>query len=933
MDNMIFETFYKSFCEKAAAELKKNIYEKAEYFSETIYEDFSEYLAGQLQSVCLRTLIAKMHSDKEAGKLEGNNPEEEYTFFCRAIAGKEDFAKELFINFPVLKACVEKKMAYAITYYTEVVNDFYKDREEIKKRLCPGANRITKISGGFSDVHNHGRQVLRIRLDNDCEILYKPHSMENEKIYSKLLKWLSVKTGISQLEYDFLSYSKHSWCRIVKDDVCHSQTELKNYYRRLGVQIFLTYFLGTKDLHYENIIAAGEYPALIDLETLVHIRHAQKTQTAREEILYELSQSALYSGLLPVYHWNKDGKGVDSSGISGNSGQKYPFKIAVVAKARTSEMHIEYRYPVSKKARNLATLEGEFYPPYLYKSQILHGFTDAYHRVMADKEVFRDLLKDLYSTESRYLIADTQRYSMLLSGSYHPSLLMKSGEREKFLDLLRQGRKPSDEEIIQSEIDSLTDGDIPYFSYALNETGLLTAQGNKIRDYFPCPAMDILNERLDKMCESDMERQNTFIDVSLDLMSGGEPRYINRVYPVQKADLKRDINKRNLQKFIHENIEKYKGRLMNYAVWNEKKTEVGWYTLELSSYGSGAWNIRPMNMYLYDGLAGIWLILYALELYDGDKAVSHMCRALEQTFFQYTDTASVEPEKLQTRSTGAYNGESSIVYTYMALYQLSGENIYLDYAKKHAYLLNRLIDEDKNYDMLSGNAGTAQVLLKMYSVLKDNQYLNMAMKAVDVLEKSAVRQEKGIGWPVEKNMPPMAGMAHGNSGILMPVTALWKITGDEKYEKLAEQIWQYEEYLYDSRINNWTDVRSKEEKIDDIGTVAWCHGAGGILLSRLKCCDKLENKLWRSRFEKDIFRASEKLKGYWKRDSWSLCHGICGNLMILERATGKQLWPDGEIQLLPQEQINPGLMNGYGGILYYLLKQEIPALPNVLGLE
>ena len=91
MDNMVFETFYKSLCEKAAAELRKNIYEKSECFSETIYEDFSEYLAGQLQSVCLRTLIAKMHSDKEAGKLKGDNPEAEYNFFCRAIVGKEDF--------------------------------------------------------------------------------------------------------------------------------------------------------------------------------------------------------------------------------------------------------------------------------------------------------------------------------------------------------------------------------------------------------------------------------------------------------------------------------------------------------------------------------------------------------------------------------------------------------------------------------------------------------------------------------------------------------------------------------------------------------------------------------------------------------------------------------------------------------------------------
>lgn len=49
MDNMVFETFYKNFCEKASAKLRTNMYRKSEYFSESIYEDFSEYLAGQLQ--------------------------------------------------------------------------------------------------------------------------------------------------------------------------------------------------------------------------------------------------------------------------------------------------------------------------------------------------------------------------------------------------------------------------------------------------------------------------------------------------------------------------------------------------------------------------------------------------------------------------------------------------------------------------------------------------------------------------------------------------------------------------------------------------------------------------------------------------------------------------------------------------------------------
>ena len=83
-----------------------------------------------------------------------------------------------------------------------------------------------------------------------------------------------------------------------------------------------------------------------------------------------------------------------------------------------------------------------------------------------------------------------------------------------------------------------------------------------------------------------------------------------------------------------------------------------------------------MNMYLYDGLAGILLILYALELYEEDREISHMRIVLEQMLFGYTDEGAREPERLQTKNTGAYNGESSILYTYLVLYQLTGRRIF-----------------------------------------------------------------------------------------------------------------------------------------------------------------------------------------------------------------------------------------------------------------
>ena len=57
---------------------------------------------------------------------------------------------------------------------------------------------------------------------------------------------------------------------------------------------------------------------------------------------------------------------------------------------------------------------------------------------------------------------------------------MKDGEREKFLDLLWQGRIAEDGMIVKSEALSLLNGDIPYFYYSLNGTSLFTAQGSEV---------------------------------------------------------------------------------------------------------------------------------------------------------------------------------------------------------------------------------------------------------------------------------------------------------------------------------------------------------------------------------------------------------------------------------------------------------------------
>lgn len=962
---LFFTEFYDRILEYGIYKLKGSLENKGiEGDCPTRYDslehDFSIHLAFQLQNICLRTLISEMHTYKQKGLLSGKDGKEEYNYFCGQIVGSVSFGESVFTRFPVLCRCVEEKAGSLASYYAEVLAHFEEDRERLWE-MCSGAPgqygafKISKISGDFSDLHQNGKQVLKLQLEDGTELFYKPRSMENEKSYQKLLNWISMRTGTMQRSYPFLSFPDHSWSSAVGYKSCKTEEQLKQYYIRLGEQLFLAYLLGTKDLHYENLVASGEYPMLIDLENLVNIQHNRKRTTADDEVYYQLSQSVLFMGILPFYFRSLEWQGVDTSAVSGTGGQVYPFRIPSVMGAGTSEMYIGYKNPVSEDAQNRAMLNGEFRPPYLYEKELVHGFFMAYETVMKEKQEFSKELQKLQKIISRFLTADTQRYSMVLSSSYHPELLLDGADRELFLYTMWKGRKLYEEPMIKSEVECLLDGDIPYFYYALDSTALCTVQGKTIEHYFSEPAIEILYRRLALLNRKDLEKQCTYIRMSLALMLGRKEGYKNLVYPVRTWRLR---HRKRLD--IKLWIRRFTDRVLQYAVWNEGHTEVSWAVMQMDPYGSPAWNMKGMDMYLYHGLAGMLLLFYQLDSAEGleekREEIQSIFQALKGQMFRYTDEGCASQANLQSKNTGAYEGESSILYVYLALYRMSKENSYLDYAVKHAEIVNRLLDEDDKYDLLYRNAGAAQVLLYMFELTKDDTYLCMAERAVTLLAEAAQKQDVGIGWITDRNMPPLGGMAHGNAGILMPVMQLWSLTRKCWYEKLAEEIWQYENSLYDSGMNNWTDIRGTDTASvpGEAGTVAWCHGAAGILMSRVFCCSLLGEirpshrdmgdgncmaEKWQKRLLKEIKTAYQTSVQYWARDSWSLCHGICGNLWILEWMEQQEpencgirnddimqeaegiLYGD-EIRLLPQELINPGMMNGYGGILYFLLHRD-----------
>ena len=90
-----FKPFYNVLADCGVRKLKSSLTDMRETYSENIYADFTQYLAEQLQEICMRTLIVEMHICKSAGKLKGENNREEYEYYCNKIVG--EMVKEVLV--------------------------------------------------------------------------------------------------------------------------------------------------------------------------------------------------------------------------------------------------------------------------------------------------------------------------------------------------------------------------------------------------------------------------------------------------------------------------------------------------------------------------------------------------------------------------------------------------------------------------------------------------------------------------------------------------------------------------------------------------------------------------------------------------------------------------------------------------------------------
>ncbi|MFN7937892.1 MAG: lanthionine synthetase LanC family protein [Bryobacteraceae bacterium] len=311
----------------------------------------------------------------------------------------------------------------------------------------------------------------------------------------------------------------------------------------------------------------------------------------------------------------------------------------------------------------------------------------------------------------------------------------------------------------------------------------------------------------------------------------------------------------------------------------------------------------PAN--LYRGAAGVAIFLSRLATPTGEP------------LFQRTAEAAMRYALALPAgdfSNGFYSGKPGILLAAAEILGETNESEFLATCRPH----------HGQFDLMSGCAGAIAALLSLHRDRRSPALLHQA--------------ERNGDWLLAQANPiyNLTGFSHGAAGFAWVFAELYAATQQPRFAQAAHDAIRYERHHFSPSENNWPDLRINPPRFCSM----WCHGAGGIGLSRLGIAELLAHD---PLFQQECDTAWRALEAT-RFPNWCLCHGVAGNADILLSA-GRREWALAQAhQGIEQFEATgrpwpcdsapagetPGLMTGTAGIGYFYLRAAIAETPSVL---
>jgi type 2 lantibiotic biosynthesis protein LanM len=908
------------------------------------------HLPSRLLEVLARTMTLELNVARVQGLLQGETSEERFASYIARLQ-QPVVRLEFFREYPVLGRLVMRALDDWVASSLELLQRWCSDFPTIRDALSPEADpgQLVSIDADFGDRHRGGRTVCILECSSGFKVVYKPKSMAVDSKYQQLLGWVNdhdFSAPYRQLK--ILDRGNYGWVEFVSPQTCSSREEVARYYERTGGHLALVYALAATDFHYENVLAVGEHPFLIDLEALFHSvglesAHAQTGQAAERSFI----ESVLDSGLLPIPSWSGNEAGAaDLSALGAETGRRLPGRAPSWKGKGTDEMQFVREAQVLESNSHCPSINGTAASPLDYFDEMERGFRQVYQLLENHRDEFLargGMIESFADDEVRVVLRSSSQYGELLVEGTHPDVLRDALDRDRLFDRLWMDvqDRPLLARLIPLEIEDLWRGDIPLLTTRPRSRDLWASADRCIPGVLKESGLERVQQRFAQLDAEDLKRQLWFLRASLStLASARRPVAQSRSEEFAGPEVAFDR-----AQFLAASCA-VGDRLLETALQGSR--EVSWIGLNLVHQKQ--WVLAPLGLDLYDGLPGIALFLAYLGSASGKSQYTAIARAALETVMRRVNSRQ---RGKSLGEIGVFVGWGGLIYLLAHLGMLWDEPALLNEAGELAELLPERIGKDKNLDIISGAAGSIMALLCLQSCQPRDRLVEIATQCGEHLLSCAAQMPHGLGWvPAFDSQAPLTGFSHGAAGISWALLELAERTCQERFRSAARGGIEYERSLFRPDTGNWPDLREPEASANSTGEkalppmVAWCHGAPGIGLARL-LCRRLQPDL-KIDEEIEVALCTTVTKGF--GHGHCLCHGDLGNLELLTEAG--IAWPDASwaresnrlaasiLQTInrdgwrcanPLAVQSPGLMTGLAGIGYGLLRCAEPlTVPSVL---
>ncbi|RSV38787.1 type 2 lantipeptide synthetase LanM [Sphingomonas sp. ABOLE] len=858
------------------------------------------------------------------------------------------------LEYPVLARLLATTLADFVANTTAMAEALAADRADIARIFAGGSapGRVAGLRTSLSDRHNGGRTVSILTFERGLTIVHKPRNIDVERAWFAWLADLNdngAHFGLLRV----LSRESHGWVEYAAPAPCADSGDLPAYYRRAGMLLALLYAVEASDCFFENIVARGAYPLLIDMETLMHpvIRGPSDLSPAEAVAGDMLFNSVFRAGFLPAWEMGPAGHCVDISGLAAAPGQVTSYVRRVWRDAGTDAMTLAQEPILVDSSDHLPSANGVPGQAVDHVEALVEGFAHIYRRLMAEAPRWAGaggdgLAQRFAGSEIRFVFHATRIYGLVLKRLGAPRHLRDGAERSIEMDVISRFYLESHKQmrfrpLLEAELAALERLDIPKFTVRTTERGLRLPAGIALDDLFEESAIERVQRRIRSLDEADLQLQQEFIRASLGLAQSVVQHVPTS--PTSDAEPTPAEAPRDLIEAARTIGEELAGKAILSG------GAATWIAPQLLP-GANRHEFRPLRMDLYSGIAGVALFFAALARVTGsgrDLAIAALA-----TLQRHLHAATPEQLVREGYTLGAATGAGAFVATLAWCGELLAQSdLYAEAIAFGSRISPAWIRDDTAFDVMSGSAGAILGLLCLHRRCPDPVLLDKALQCGDHLLASAIRSGTGIAWPAPGGGPPLTGFSHGAAGIAAALDRLARATGEARFAAAAARAIAAENDAFDLAEGNWRDHRHGG---GDLATAprymtTWCHGAPGIGIGRASHGAPAEH-----RRDLEVALRTTERHGIGDRDG--LCCGALGRaeLFLLPAArlldpaapARAQAWAGqvlarrrqaGGYRLAGrggQEFFDPSFFQGLSGIGYQLLRIAAPqTLPSVLGWE